>query len=815
MLLFLSLVTHTKKHRCHHSPETCLPWSQTCDGTYDCPDNSDETMDTTAGFRCKIEGSETNCLIPNVIFPQTNFVFQSQRICDDNSDTNFIHCLLVDFVISENQVCDGVVDCPDASDECLCPKTTDHSENIVQPLCDQIFYEDEKNIISQKLICNGKYDFENGVDERFCYKSTLNTTTKCEQFDFVTGLTYSHVCTAEPSVAIEKDKVFSASYSCLSNYGNEVIYSNHICNSYIDCVDARDETNCTNFSESEWFQCPEGTKYQFPLAGKFLKRSYIEIEKKCDFVADCIGDYDELGCSDETHFYCDQEIEGQLKYIPLNKILDGNFDCLDHKDECPEIEKDEYSSTSELIKSKVLKCLIWFTGLFAIFGNLTVFCFTAHKLHSLRSRKNSVPYCNRLLIAHLSLADFLQGISLISLAVSSSKMSGDYCAKDLIWRSSHTCSAIGFLTVLSSQTCLNILVILTAARLLVVARRRHFQRRVVSFRICWLLCTAAWLFAIVFAAFPLLNQRFSTSKVFIDRNVHVSRKLNSIYLTNLVDYSARLSSMLNYNGTTYLTQEFTSVDEVKELMSYVRSSTKVKNSYEVMLNGYIGYYSSKSVCLPDYYSHKAPNNSLSLLTISYNFFVLMFITCSYVIINKTSLPVRNDSLRQFRNTAVTIIKEKATLRRRTALLVATNAVCWTPVCFCSLLSIIFKVRIPEMMYPVTQIILIPVNSCINPLIYSMLLQRLYRKLRRDGKLVTFSTRYSKKNKQRYPDVTLVTGATNVNGTTGSSSDNGRPNDISIASSSASSRNSPAKDLDDGFSVTGKFLTVSKHAETQL
>ena len=785
-----------------------MPWSQTCDGTYDCPDSSDETMDTTPGFRCKIEGSETKCLIPTF----------SHRKCEDSTNmcsnkNNCINCLLADSIISENQICDGVVDCPDASDECLCPKTTGSSINNLQPLCEQIFDKINKHNFSFKLICDGKSDFQNSDDERFCYKSPLNTTIKCKQYDFRTDLINDQVCKKYPSLLRENSQN-NPEYSCESDSGNEVIYTKNICNTYADCADAKDEKNCTNLENSEWFLCPNMTKYHFPLDGKVLRRRYIEIERRCDFVADCVGDFDELGCSEKTHFYCDEEIEGKLKYVPLSKVLDGNFDCLDHRDECPEIEKDKYSSTTQLIKSKILKCLIWFTGLFAIFGNLTVFCFTAHKLHSLRSRKNSVPYCNRLLIAHLSLADLLQGISLITLAASSSKMSGDYCAKDLIWRSSYTCSTIGFLTVLSSQTCLNILVILTGARLLVVARRRHFQRRVVSFRICWLLCSAAWLFALVFAAFPLLNQRFSASKVFIDRNVHVSRKLNSIYMTNLIDYSARLTSMLNYDKSIYLEQKVMNVDDVNNLMKYLRSINGTKNNYEVVLHGYIGYYSSKSVCLPDYYSHEAPNNSLSLLTISYNFFVLVFITLSYVIINKTSLPVRNDSLRQFRNTAVTIIKEKATLRRRTALLVATNAVCWTPVCFCSLLSIIFKVYIPEIMYPVTQILLIPINSCINPLIYSMLLQRLYRKIRRDGKLVIFSTKYSKKS-SRYPDVTMVTGTTNLNNTTGSTSDNARPNDISISSSSASSRNSPAKDLDENFSVTGKFLTVSKHDETQL
>ena len=65
----------------------------------------------------------------------------------------------------------------------------------------------------------------------------------------------------------------------------------------------------------------------------------------------------------------------------------------------------------------------------------------------------------------MSFSDIIFGFVLSVIAFSSTKFSGDYCFEDFNWRISFLCDAIGVLTLLSSQTSLNILVLITGFRL--------------------------------------------------------------------------------------------------------------------------------------------------------------------------------------------------------------------------------------------------------------------------------------------------------------------------------------------------------------
>nr|XP_018671019.2 sortilin-related receptor-like [Ciona intestinalis] len=95
-----------------------------CGGITKCTDGSDQRRNVP-GFKCKakvIYKQKTE----SCVLPQIN-LYNSLTYCADDSDNCFtdgklkcFKCLDGKLLISPNQVCDGIVDCYDLSDECLC-----------------------------------------------------------------------------------------------------------------------------------------------------------------------------------------------------------------------------------------------------------------------------------------------------------------------------------------------------------------------------------------------------------------------------------------------------------------------------------------------------------------------------------------------------------------------------------------------------------------------------------------------------------------------------------------------------------------------
>ena len=58
------------------------------------------------------------------------------------------------------------------------------------------------------------------------------------------------------------------------------------------------------------------------------------------------------------------------------------------------------------------------------------------------------------------------------------------------------------------------------------------------------------------------------------------------------------------------------------------------------------------------------------------------------------------------------------MTRKVALLVVTDGLCWIPICILFFLSQIAGQILPDSTYIITACVLLPINSALNPLIYS-------------------------------------------------------------------------------------------------
>jgi len=110
---------------------------------------------------------------------------------------------------------------------------------------------------------------------------------------------------------------------------------------------------------------------------------------------------------------------------------------------------------------------------------------------------------------------------------------------------------------------------------------------------------------------------------------------------------------------------------------------------------------------------------MSAAIICFRFFALIFIATSYASIylkSTSSVPTEQASDRGRK------------MQRKITILILTDVTCWLPICVMSFLSM-RSIVIPSILYAVSAIILLPINSSLNPVIYTDVMQMIFSVLR--------------------------------------------------------------------------------------
>jgi len=488
----------------------------------------------------------------------------------------------------------------------------------------------------------------------------------------------------------------------------------------MNCDDGSDEVDCVGR-----FECDA----RDDLSNKRFKGKTVSIEqdKICDLKADCLDNSDEINCPDTTHFYC---LSGETIFVSKDKCLNSVWDCKDGSDECPpeSYQENIFSDRKELFKNIFMRICVWITGSLSIIANILVVLFSKRKLQHCR-QKNSVAYCNRLLVLHLAISDFLMGVSLFILANNSLKFSGDYCIHDVKWRSSGTCNLIGVLTMLSTQASINILTVLTSLRLYVTMKPMTLN--MVRHRLCWIVIFFSWLLALIFSAIPVLKPHKFATQYWIAQQ--------SFFKTSLVT-SDSIQKYLSKNNQIINTSQV-----LDEGFWFSNEANSTFPNRFIKIKGIFGYYSSQSICFPNFYTETThPHFTYSFCIILYNTLAMCFIAISYFLIYRKSL-VKKMVSTDVNNSSVD--QDRRTLRRRITLVVMTNNCCWSPICIMAYMSFA-GFSLPSVAYSLSAVFLLPINSFLNPMIYSMLHRRAYKKVN-----ITIRRLYSDKRSTIIDDVT--------------------------------------------------------------
>ena len=692
------------------SDGSLISTSQFCDGKIDCPDNSDE-IKLSVGFKCT--SSLQSCVLPEIN------LYDSIRHCKDGSDLctlnhSCFECFDKSFVIPVNQVCDGFFNCLDTSDELLCEVNFKSLNSVSSNLTELDF--PIYNFSSINIGDSTRFTIPDWLSNYFsCYESSVTTCT----VPLLQRLLYALNHTDE-----------TLFYSrCHTKHGIVVASE---CDGRPECSDYSDE--CISCSDRPRY-CEDSCSHYFMMGDRY-----------CDGVEDdawmfinnsaCPRGFDEQNC--RRRFSCQA---GNKISIDIAQLCDKVKDCNDGSDESENFcfyksfSRDPlFSSDKEMIASKVFRSAFWIIGFLVIAGNTYVIISSFVKTSCFKQTPSSASlHCNQIVIFNIAVADFIMGIYLIIISVYSAIYSGRYKKVDFEWRTSLRCSLIGSLAVISSQASCLLMVTLTSFRLFHIIQ--PFPSLTAS-SLPWKLCIfISWLTAVLLAVIPILE---STSEYFVHHiwmdNVFSTSGIWSklsfkefVVRLFLFDVISAFQSFLHGSFDIYEINNLTS--RIPKITSLKTALVHMNRSFPSYLpQGQFGYYGNTSICMPRLfvaYGDTAWEYTLAILSL--NFALFFYIAVCYIFICKRTSGKRSVGA----STAAARARVKnreARMQVRIARIIATDFACWIPICIIAFAKI-GGLYVGDIMYEITAVFLLPINSLLNPILYTLPPGKLLKKLR--------------------------------------------------------------------------------------
>ena len=421
----------------------------------------------------------------------------------------------------------------------------------------------------------------------------------------------------------------------------------------------------------------------------------IDYSKVCNLVDDCGDSSDEESCT--NHFKCNSTGH----YIPKTSKCDGLFDCLDLSDEC------NVDCSRHILNDIILKVFSWLIGLLSVLAN---FFIISKSIATLNRCRTSAALLNKSLVIAISVGDLSVGCYLFIIAIYDGIIfREDYCHKQINWITSVTCSEIGVLSTVGSQLSLFAMCGLSLARIFGISDSMKIPEAVTWVKSCQILLSLIMMFtfSLSIAIIPIV-EKFED---FFVNGVHFAEELKVFIgtpnkqkvLAVLEAYYGRiLDNKLSWRMIRQMVPEMYSHD-----FQYRDHTTTIPK---------VDFYGNDGVCLFKYFvKNDDPQRIFVWSILALTFVCFMMMSVSYLAIaylskkSSKSIPLAGSNRRIFQ------LNRK--INQRISIIIATDFLCWVPfIVICVLHSLEILDATPW--YSVFSVIVLPINSIMNPLIYN-------------------------------------------------------------------------------------------------
>ena len=419
----------------------------------------------------------------------------------------------------------------------------------------------------------------------------------------------------------------------------------------------------------------------------------VNFDKVCNLVDDCGDSSDEANCT--NHFQCNTS----KFYIPHPKKCDGTIDCMDHSDEC------NNKCGKQIISGIILKAFAWVIGGFSVLMNFALLWGDMREPWNMR---NSA-LINRTFKILINVGDLMTGLYLLLISFVDTFYFGNrYCQNQLTWISSNMCAFLGILNSIGATFSLFSMMYLSVFRVVSIKTLEIEMIENIKWKIIVMVGIIIFSSATI-ACTPLL----STFDDFYVNGMVYSKNI-SLFI-GAADKKDHLDVIDAYFGK--ISRRETSWKDIQSLINLMFT-----DDYGKIYKRKVHFYGNEGVCLFKYFvKSNDPQRIFVWVVLSVNFVCFVTISACYCVISREA----NQARRLVINMMPGIESGRrdrriGRLQRNVTRIIASDLVCWIPFIFICVFHS-FEVIDATFLYPISSVVILPVNSFINPFLYDDLI----------------------------------------------------------------------------------------------
>ena len=393
-----------------------------------------------------------------------------------------------------------------------------------------------------------------------------------------------------------------------------------------------------------------------------------------------------------------------MSWIDAGLTCNNYKDCPGGDDECQDCQGDggSVSSSERMIRSLPIQAWI------------SIECLLVFLLNSvavwdvwMREASSESAKVDKLILLSVCFYDSLMGFYLAFIFAKSIKFSSEYCQADFEWRSSLGCTLQGCLFTFSSHGSLFMVSFTSLTRYCKCVLQRN-----ISFKLALIIAICLHLVNAAHSVLPVLPIS-AIQDIFRERMTFTDNPfIQEFSLSKLV---ARYKLYFGLADNSTVPSTYTMLDHLKN----------VSTTGGMFSTRELGYYSYSSLCIQNMYGHQ---ESLLEYKIGYMACLILLIA----VVSTSYISIVCHAFRTARNAnqmaALAINNSNNDLSVKVMLMIGSQLVCWITVMILTLVySSLTNLHAPQLLYELTAVVILPLNSYLNPifnsLMYKMVLEK--------------------------------------------------------------------------------------------